>query len=93
MVNSVVEGAFYGILFSGIAFLVVAFLGFSPTSLSVLLYLYVVAGALINGRYRLGKQLDSLLGSIVLVAEEEEVRMRKLFTGEKFVLKGDIERD
>lgn len=79
-----------GLGFSGLAFTVVKFIGYSKTSLTVLMYIFVIeAVALELLRHDL---LSQLPGNLVLVVEEEEVKLKKLFTGEKYKVKGEIEK-
>ncbi len=85
------KGAATGLGFAAIGNLSVKVLGFNNISLMIMLYLYVVLGTvpwLTNQLSGLGGVLEKL----VLVTEREEMVMKKVFTGEKYRVKGEVEK-
>ncbi|MFB6208894.1 MAG: hypothetical protein ABEJ56_02015 [Candidatus Nanohaloarchaea archaeon] len=86
-----------GTAFSGIAFGVVKLIGYSSNSFMILSYLYVILAFIISLKYEIKKintsdSILSLLGNIVLVVEGEDMELRKIFTGEKYRVKGEVEK-
>lgn len=94
MKKKLLSGAAFGLSFAGIASLIARYNGFNSTTLAVFLYLYVALGAFLSVKDIAIKKniLPDLLHRIVLVAEGEELEMKKLATGEKYKLKGEIEK-
>ncbi|MFB6158146.1 MAG: hypothetical protein ABEJ95_00620 [Candidatus Nanohalobium sp.] len=92
MRDSVKEGAIYGMLVSGAAYTLVQFLGYSSRSLAVILYLFLISAILINVKSEMSEPLKPYLDRLVLVAEGEELKMKKLLTGEKYRVRGDVEK-
>ena len=95
MRKAVLKGATIGLSFSGVAYIAVKLLGYRWVSLSILMYLYVVMGVLMA----VGASIDifdrgfsSLLHSVVIVVEGEEMELKKLATGEKYRVKGALEK-
>ncbi|MFB6207801.1 MAG: hypothetical protein ABEJ69_00465 [Candidatus Nanohaloarchaea archaeon] len=89
------KGALAGLSFSGIALLTVKLMGFNRESFIVLSYLYVVSGVfmtLLHEKKVLKSILEGLIGNIVLVEEGEEVVLHRVFTGEKYEIKGSLEK-
>ncbi len=95
MDRELLKGAITGLGFAASASAVVRLLGFSSSSLTLLLYLYVLLGVLPALRQKLMEKIgsaDTFLHRLVLVAEEEEMEMKKLVTGEKYRVKGEVEK-
>lgn len=91
MKAEVKKGAVYGIVFAGLNYLVIEALGFNRTSLSLILYLNVLMGIVINvSASDLG--LEKFLGNVLVAVEGEEMKLKKVFTGEEYVLNGNIEK-
>jgi hypothetical protein len=86
------DGLLYGVLTAGAAYATVMIMGFNHGSLAVLLYLYVVSSALINLKAEILTPFKPLLKKIVVVAEGEEVKMKKLLTGETYRVRGEVEK-
>jgi hypothetical protein len=85
------NGAIYGLVFAGLTYATVNFLGFNQTSLNVLLYLNVLMGVAINVRSEsLG--LESFFGQVMVAVEDEEKKVKRLFTGEEYVVNGTLEK-
>ncbi|MFB6213186.1 MAG: hypothetical protein ABEJ07_01320 [Candidatus Nanohaloarchaea archaeon] len=95
MKREAIRGAALGMIFSGIAYLVVRFSGYGWRSLTVLLYLYVFMGATISaaGSFDiLDSSIAEIFDRVVLVAEREELVLRKLVSGEKYRVEGELEK-
>jgi hypothetical protein len=91
--RDLISGALLGLSFGGLAVLAVKLFGYTPDSFMVLLYLYTLLGVFPALKDRVTKRFDSsILHRIVLVAEGEEIKMRKILTGEKYRIKGDVEK-
>jgi|GEM_PF-2781191 len=82
-----------GLTFYGIAFITVTFLGYNSTSFTVIAYLYIILAVILGLKYEvMHGDTPSLLRNLVLVVEDEETRLKRVFTGEKFKIKGEVER-
>jgi hypothetical protein len=95
MRRELLRGATVGMLFSGVAYAAVAFIGFGWKSLAVSMYLYVVMGVLMafGSRFELlDSRISELFDRVVIVAEGEELELRKLVSGEKYRVKGELEK-
>lgn len=85
------NGAIYGLVFAGLTYSTVNFLGFNQASLNVLLYLNVLMGVAINLKSEsLG--LESIFGQVMVAVEDEEKKVKRLFTGDKYVINGTLEK-
>lgn len=85
-------GAVAGVVFAGLAYLVTYRMGFNPTSLSFLLYLYVFLGLISGFSFEDLKDSWDVLDRFVVVAEEEELKLKKIFTGEEYRVDGTVEK-
>jgi len=94
MKKKLLSGAALGLGFAGVASLMARFNGFNSTTLAVFLYMYVALGAFMSVKDLAVRKniLPDLLHRIVLVAEGEELKIKKIATGEKYKLKGEIEK-
>ncbi len=95
MKKAVLKGAVVGSIFSAASFAIVKFLGYRWESLTALMYMYVVMGVIIAIIYEIETRaggFSGLLDRIVLVAEDEHLHMKKLFSGEKYRIKGEVEK-
>lgn len=83
-----------GLSFYGIAYGVVKFSGFNSASFTVISYLYIALGLILGAYYELQNHdgLGGFLHNLVVVVEGEEMELKKIFTGEKYRLKGEIEK-
>jgi hypothetical protein len=86
-----------GLTFYGIAYLTVKQLGYNSASFMIISYLYIALAGIIGIKYEVKKMnnSDSVLSifrNIVLVREGEELVMKRILTGEKYKLKGEIEK-
>lgn len=95
MKKTVIRGASIGLVFTGISYLVVKYIGFRWKSLTVLMYMYVALGVLMavaSEMDAINSGLKTTLDRIVVVAEEEELKLKKVVSGEKYKIKGDLEK-
>lgn len=93
--NRLVKGAATGLSFAGIASILTRFKGFNSETLIVLLYMYVLLGIIGSVNSSIARKhggLKKLFHNIVIVVEGEEMKMKKLLTGEKYRIDGDIEK-
>ncbi|MFT4892251.1 MAG: hypothetical protein ACI8Z7_000018 [Candidatus Nanohaloarchaea archaeon] len=86
-----------GLTFYGIAYLTVRQLGYNSTSFMIISYLYIALAGIIGIKYEIKKiggsdSVTSLFRNIVVVSEGEDLTMKRLVTGEKYKLKGEIEK-
>lgn len=95
MKKAVKNGSIIGLSFSGIALLCLRIFGVNRTTLTGLLYLYVLTAvftAVLLSEFDLRSRIESLIGNIVVVIEGEELVLKRLVTGEKYEVKGDLEK-
>lgn len=86
-----------GLTFYGIAYLTVKSLGYNSDSFMIISYLYILLAGIIGLKYEFknyagNSSLVSTLKNIVIVVEGEEMKLKRIFTGEKYKLKGEIEK-
>lgn len=84
----------FGLSAYGIAYGIVNFIGFSSSSFTAIAYLYIILGITIGLYYELDAHggFRGFLDNIVVVIEGEEMKLKKLISGEKYKLKGEIEK-
>ena len=92
MKQEAIEGAVYGAIIAGGCFVVVQVMGFSSRSLSVILYLFILSTVLVNVKSEISEPLKPYLERLVIVAEGEEMKMKKLLTGQEYKVRGDVEK-
>lgn len=86
-----------GLAAYGAAYFIVKTAGFNSSSFTAIAYLYILLAVIVGLRYELGglvgsSSLLSALKNIVIVIEGEEMKMRRVLTGEKYKLKGEVEK-
>lgn len=86
------HGGLIGVFFAGAGYIVVYRLGFTQFSLNIMLYLYIILGIIMAFDFRDFLDRTGFLERIVIVAEEEELKMKKLFTGEEYRVDGTVEK-
>lgn len=86
------NGLLYGIAVALVAYSIVHFIGYNPQSLMILLYLYVFQSVVLKLKTELAQPLTPLLKRIVIVAEGEEMKLKRLLTGEEYRVNGDVEK-
>ncbi|WP_347721873.1 hypothetical protein [Candidatus Nanohalococcus occultus] len=89
--NKIVSDAMVGSTAASLGLIAVRFNGFNWITLTAILYLTVCATVLAGFKERSGLS-SGFLHRLVLVAEGEEMKMKKLATGEKYKIKGDLEK-
>lgn len=92
MRESLRNGLLYGIVVALVAYSIVQFVGYNPQSLMILLYLYVLQSVILNVKTDLAQPLTPLLKRVVIVAEGEEMKLKRLLTGEEYRVNGDVEK-
>ncbi|MFB6193148.1 MAG: hypothetical protein ABEK00_02755 [Candidatus Nanohaloarchaea archaeon] len=91
MKKEIRNGGIYGAVFAAATFATVKVLGFNNSTLTILLYLNVLMGIAINVRAKsLG--LESIFGQVMVAVEDEEQKVKRLFTGEEYVINGNLEK-
>ncbi|MFB6242323.1 MAG: hypothetical protein ABEJ36_06010 [Candidatus Nanosalina sp.] len=85
-------GGFVGAVFSGLAYLITYRLGFNPSSLSYLLYLYVLLGAVVAVDYSSVLEGRDIFDRILIAGKEEENKLKKLFSDEVYKIDGTVEK-
>lgn len=91
MYEALEKGLVQGIAAAGLGYLVVQFMGISKTSFSVLLYMFLIFGAFFELKNSLDLGPADLLGEVVVVAEEEEKTLKRVFRDKKYRVKGELE--
>lgn len=89
--ESLVEGSIYGLLSAGTAYTIVQIMGYNPRSLAILLYFQLLTGILLTMRSRIAAPLMPFLKRIVVVAEGEEMKLKRILTGEEYRVR-DVEK-
>ncbi|QGA81041.1 hypothetical protein [Candidatus Nanohalobium constans] len=92
MKQQIIEGTTYGVLTASTAYITVNFMGYNPVTLSALLYLYIISAILITAKPEIPEVSLPLLKRIVVVAEGEEMKLKKLVTGEEYKVNGEVEK-
>lgn len=91
MKDALERGAVQGLLTAGIAFLIVNWIGYNQTSLTVLLYLFIGFGAFFEFKNTLDLGINDLFGEVLIVAEEEGKILKRVFRGKKYKVNGELE--
>jgi hypothetical protein len=86
-----VEGTIYGILAAATAYIIVRIIGYNPVSLAIILYFQILTAILLTVRSEIASPLMPLLKRIVIVAEGEEMKLKRLLTGEEYKVR-DVEK-
>ncbi len=82
-----------GLSFYSVAFVIVSSLGFNSYSFSIISYLYIILAVILGLKYESNFRSPlAILKNIVVVVEDEETHLRRLINGEKYKIKGEIER-
>jgi len=87
-----IEGAVYGLFSAATMYAVVQYAGYNPQTLALLIYIQIISGILINMKSEIEALSLPYLKKLVLVHEGENIEMRKLSTGEKYRIRGDVEK-
>jgi hypothetical protein len=86
------RGGLYGLGFLGVSYAVVYFHGYGKASLMTILYITLFACIWMEVKDHLDFPEINILHRIVLVSEEEKLKMRKVFTGEKYEISGNVQK-
>lgn len=95
MQEKLLKSAAKGLSFAGIGSLFAMYAGFNQNTLTVFLYLYIAQAVYKPVKNKLFGYINfspDFIHRLVVVAEGEEFKMKKLFTGEKYRVDGDIEK-
>jgi len=95
MISRLKTPLMFGMAFYGISYASVKLLGYNSQSFMLISYLYIILGATLGLYYEVFRKhggLKDTLDSLVIVAEEEEMKLKKLFSGEKYRLDGSVEK-
>lgn len=97
MLSRIKIPALIGLIFSTIAFGVVKFFGYNSQTFLVLSYLYMILAIIIALKYEIkhitnSESAFSSLKNIVIVSEGEKMEIKRVLTGEKYRIKGEIEK-
>lgn len=84
----------FGLSAYGIAYAIINFIGFKSSSFTAIAYLYIALAVAIGLYYEFDSHggFRGFLDNIVVVAEGEEIELKKLISGEKYRLEGEIEK-
>ncbi len=92
MRRKIARGGIHGLVFLLIAYGVVYTQGYGGNSLIVLMYIIIFATVWMEIKDEIDFPETGFLERIVIVSEGENLKMRKVFTGEKYELKGNIRK-
>lgn len=84
-----------GLIFAGASYGTVNVLGYNSTSFMILAYLYISLSIILTAFYELGGQfggIKNILENFVIIVEEDEKKLKRVFTGEKYKIKGKVEK-
>lgn len=85
-------GAALGTVFAGIAYLIAEFRGFNSSSFLPILYLYVVLGVVSRFDMKDAASYWSRLEDLMIVADKEENKLKKVVTGEEYEIDGTVKK-
>lgn len=84
-------GGLLGVLFALVAYFIALNNGFNQSTFTVFLYLYVGLGVIAS--LELGDlQSRGFLDRIIIVAEDEEKKLKKVFSDEEYRIDGTVEK-
>jgi hypothetical protein len=82
-----------GLGFAMLSITVFRHFGVSSQTITAVSYLFLAMGVVIAVIEEFRPDLDgSILGRIVLVSEGEDMMLKRVFTGEKYEIKGEVEK-
>ena len=91
MKEALEKGALQGLFTAGLAYILTMFIGFNQTSLTLMLYMFFVFGAFFEFKNSIDLGIRDFLGEIVIVAEEEEKTLKRVFHDKKYKVNGELE--
>lgn len=92
MRKHIARGGLYGLCFLGLSYMFVYFYGYGRTSLTAVLYITLFACIWMEVKNHLDFPEVNFLHRIVLVSEEEKLKMKKVFTGEEYKVSGNVQK-
>ncbi|MFB6180335.1 MAG: hypothetical protein ABEJ93_00495 [Candidatus Nanohalobium sp.] len=90
MIKVLEKAALQGLIAAGTAYLIVQVAGFNSFSLTLIIYVMFIYGAVFELKNSLNLGVKQLLGNIVIVAEEEK-KLKRLFKNKEYKVKGELE--
>jgi len=91
MYRQIRNGGVIGVTFALISYFLASQIGFNQSSFTIFLYMYVLLGIISSLNFS-DLEGKGFLDRIVIVAEEEELKMKKIISGEEYKLKGTVEK-
>lgn len=85
-------GGFIGAVFAGVAYLLTSSMGFDPESLTYILYLYIALGVVASLDLQDIVSDRGFFDRVLIVAEEEEQKLKKVFSDEEYRIDGTVEK-
>ena len=92
MRRKIARGGIHGLIFLLLAYTVVYTQGYGGNSFIAVMYIIILATTWMEVKDEIELPDSSFLERIVIVSEGEDLKMRKVFTGEKYRLKGNIQK-
>ncbi|WP_414837743.1 hypothetical protein ACK3SF_05745 [Candidatus Nanosalina sp. VS9-1] len=91
MDQKIKKGGLIGVIFALIAYVIALRNGFNQSTFTLFLYLYVGLGVIASLEFS-DLQARGFLDRIVIVAEDEEKKLKKLFSDEEYRIDGTVEK-
>jgi|GEM_PF-1881186 len=85
------KGGLIGVIFALLSYFLASEIGFNQSSFLIFLYMYVLVGIVASLDFS-DLEGKGILDRIVIVSEEEELKMKKIISQEEYKLKGTIEK-
>ncbi len=92
MRRKVARGGIHGLIFLLLAYAVVYTQGYGGNSLIAIMYIIILATIWMEVKDEIELPDSRFLERIVIVSEGEDLKMRKVFTGEKYKVNGSIQK-
>jgi len=92
MRRSIARGGMHGLFFLIAVYGVVYFRGYGRNSLIAIMYIIILMAIWMEIKDSIEVPELDFLKRIVIVSEEEKIRMTKVFTGEKYEVTGNIRK-
>lgn len=91
MYRKIRNGGALGVIFALTSYFLASEIGFNQSSFLIFLYMYVIVGIIASLNFS-DFEGKGILDRIVIVAEEEEMKMKKIISGEEYRIKGTVEK-
>jgi hypothetical protein len=85
-------GGAIGAVFAGLAYLITYQQGFNSTTLTYLLYMYIILGFMVAFDGQDFVEGRKFLDRLVLVGKDEEKKLKKVFSDEEYRIDGNVEK-